>query len=134
MFPAQTAKRSRHRRKSVSHCWYYISGNTKTVNMTPMPTRVAILLASAILIHAAPGLDPARLARVPVRMKQFVDAGQAAGIVTLVARHGQIAALDAVGFTDLETRDQPMKVDNIFQIHSMTKPIVCLAALLLAEE
>jgi len=102
--------------------------------MTPMPTRVAILLASAILIHAAPGLDPTRLARIPVRMKQFVDAGQAAGIVTLVARHGQIAALDAVGFTDLETRDQPMKVDNIFQIHSMTKPIVCLAALLLAEE
>lgn len=79
------------------------------------------------------GLDSARLARIPVRMKQFVDAGQAAGIVTLVARHGQVAALDAVGYTDFETK-QPMQVDNIFQIHSMTKPIVCLAALMLAEE
>jgi CubicO group peptidase (beta-lactamase class C family) len=79
------------------------------------------------------GLDLTRLAQIPVRMKQFVDKGAAAGIVTLVARHGKVAALDAVGYTDLETR-QPIKVDAIFQIHSMTKPIVALAAMMLAEE
>jgi CubicO group peptidase (beta-lactamase class C family) len=82
---------------------------------------------------AKTGLDPSRLAQIPVRMKQFVDKGTVAGIVTLVARHGKVAALDAVGYTDLETR-QPIKADAIFQIHSMTKPIVALAAMMLAEE
>ncbi|MSO22755.1 MAG: class A beta-lactamase-related serine hydrolase [Acidobacteria bacterium] len=82
---------------------------------------------------AQTGLDPARLAQISVRMKQFVDKGAAAGIVMLVARHGKVAALDAVGYTDLETR-QPIKADAIFQIHSMTKPIVALAAMMLAEE
>ena len=94
------------------------------------------LLAGSPVVNndaAKTGLDPARLAQIPVRMKQFVDSGTAAGIVTLVARHGKVAALDAVGYTDLETR-QPIKADAIFQIHSMTKPIVALAAMMLAEE
>jgi CubicO group peptidase (beta-lactamase class C family) len=108
------------------------------------PLAPAILVFVAQLAHAAPplevvkdpsrtGLDPARLAKIPERMKQFVDKGQAAGIVTLVARKGQVAALDAVGYTDFDTR-QPMRTDNIFQIHSMTKPMVCLGILMLAEE
>ena len=88
---------------------------------------------SSTMMRAKTGLDPARLAQIPVRMKQFVDKGTAAGIVTLVARHGKVAALDAVGYTDLETR-QPIKADAIFQIHSMTKPIVAMAAMILAEE
>ena len=79
------------------------------------------------------GLDSERLGRIPVRLRQFVDEGVVAGMVTLVARHGQVGSLDAVGYTDLETK-QPMKVDNIFQIHSMTKPIVAIAAMILAEE
>ena len=37
----------------------------------------------------AAGMDPARLARIPVRMKEFVAAGKTAGVVTLVARHGR---------------------------------------------
>jgi CubicO group peptidase (beta-lactamase class C family) len=82
---------------------------------------------------AMAGFDAARLRQIPARMKQFVDKGTAAGIVTLVARHGKVAALDAVGYTDLETK-QPMPVDAIFQIHSMTKPIVAIAAIIMAEE
>ncbi len=82
---------------------------------------------------AKTGLDPERLALIPQRMKQFVDRGTAAGIVTLVARNGRVAALDAVGYTDIESR-QPMRTDNIFQIHSMTKPVVCAALMMLMEE
>ena len=106
-----------------------------------MRTLFSFLLAVALFVAwpaiandaAQTGLDPNRLAQIPARMQQFVDQGTAAGIVTLVARHGQVAALDAVGYTDLETK-QPMKVDNIFQIHSMTKPVVAIAAMMLAEE
>ncbi len=82
---------------------------------------------------AKTGLDPQRLGRIRVRMKEFVDAGKAAGIVTLVARRGQVAALDAVGYFDMDSK-KPMPADAIFQIHSMTKPVVCTAIMMLAEE
>lgn len=78
-------------------------------------------------------MDPDRLARIPERMQEFVDAERVAGVVTLVARRGQVVALDAVGYTDIETK-QPLAVDNIFQIHSMTKPVVALGVMMLAEE
>ena len=90
-----------------------------------------LLLLSLPALPQAP--DKARLARIAPRMKEFVDSGKAAGIVTLVAHKGQVAQFEAVGFADIETR-QPMTKDNIFQLHSMTKPIVALAAMQLAEE
>ncbi len=37
---------------------------------------------------SAAGMDAAMLAKIPARMKDFVDQGTAAGFVTLVARHG----------------------------------------------
>jgi CubicO group peptidase (beta-lactamase class C family) len=104
--------------------------------------RIALPLLLAVTLAAAPpvvkdaaraGLDPARLAEIPLRMKEFVDSGTAAGIVTLVARRGAVAALDAVGYTDLETR-QPIRTDAIFQIHSMTKPVVAIGAMMLMEQ
>jgi CubicO group peptidase (beta-lactamase class C family) len=66
-------------------------------------------------------------------MKQFVDQGTIAGAVTLVARHGAIASLEAVGYTDLDHR-KPMRTDAIFQIHSMTKPVTATGIMLLMEE
>jgi CubicO group peptidase (beta-lactamase class C family) len=82
---------------------------------------------------AKTGIDPERSGRIPERMKSFVDRGTVAGVVTLVARHGHVAALDAVGYTDIESR-QPLQTDAMFQIHSMTKPVVAMAAMMLAEE
>ncbi len=78
-------------------------------------------------------LDAQKIAQIPVRMKSYVDQGTIAGAVTLVARHGVVAALDSTGYTDMETR-QPMKTDAIFQLHSMTKPIVAIGAMILVEE
>jgi CubicO group peptidase (beta-lactamase class C family) len=79
------------------------------------------------------GMNPEQLARIPVRMKEFVDAGKTAGIVTLVARHGHVASLEAVGFQDLE-RKIPMRVDSIFRIMSVTKPITCAGIMVLVDE
>ncbi len=95
------------------------------------------LLASAPVLAMAPpakhGMDPARLARIPERMKSFVDRSTVAGVVTLVQRHGQVAALDAVGWQDIENK-KPMRPDTIFQIASMTKPVTGTAVAILAEE
>lgn len=78
-------------------------------------------------------MDKQRLAGIAGRMREFVDAGKAAGIVTLLAHKGETVEFDAVGYTDLETR-QPMTKENIFQLHSMTKPVVSLAAMQLVEQ
>ena len=78
-------------------------------------------------------MDAERLARIPVRMKTFVDQGRISGAVTLVARHGAIAELDAVGRQDIES-NKPMRTDSIFQIMSMTKPFTAVGIMMLAEE
>jgi CubicO group peptidase (beta-lactamase class C family) len=82
---------------------------------------------------ALAGMDPARLAQIPIRMKEFVDAGKTAGIVTLVARHGHVASIDAVGYQDVE-RKTPMQTDSIFRIMSVTKPITCAGVMTLVDE
>ncbi len=79
------------------------------------------------------GLDPARLALISPRLKTFVDQGEIAGAVTLVARHGEIAHFDAIGWQDMENK-KPMRSDSIFQIMSMTKPLTGLGIMMLMEE
>jgi CubicO group peptidase (beta-lactamase class C family) len=94
----------------------------------------ALLRAGTLPVNPAKaGMDAERLGRIPERMKHYVDQGQIAGAVTLVARHGSVASLEAVGFQDLETA-KPMRTDTIFQIMSMTKPITAVALMMLAEE
>jgi CubicO group peptidase (beta-lactamase class C family) len=59
--------------------------------------------------------------------------GEISGVVTLVARNGQIAALDAAGFADIESR-KPMRTGAIVQIMSQTKPVTGVAAMILVDE
>ena len=79
------------------------------------------------------GMSVERLARIHERMKEFVDAGKTAGVVTLIARHGLVASLDAVGYQDLE-RKTPMTADTIFRIMSITKPVTCAGIMVLVDE
>jgi CubicO group peptidase (beta-lactamase class C family) len=79
------------------------------------------------------GMNPNLLARIPARMREFVDAGKTAGVVTLVARHGHVASLEAVGFQDLD-RKTPMRADSIFRIMSVTKPLTCAGVMVLVDE
>lgn len=81
----------------------------------------------------AAGMNRARLARIPVRMKEFVAAGKTAGVVTLVARHGHVASFDAVGYQDLESKT-PMRSDTIFRLASVTKPVTCAGIMILVDE
>ena len=58
----------------------------------------------------AAGMSLVRLARIPVRMKEFVTSGKTAGVVTLVARHGHVASLEAVGYQDLESKTPSVQI------------------------
>lgn len=66
-------------------------------------------------------------------MQKFVDDGVISGAVTLVARHGKVASLEAVGWADLANK-KPMREDDLFWIASMTKPITATAVLMLQDE
>jgi len=79
------------------------------------------------------GLNAEKLGEVRKRMQAFVDDKTIAGAVTLVARNGQVAALDAVGQADIANA-KPMKPDTIFWIASMTKPITATAIMILRDE
>lgn len=80
------------------------------------------------------GLSGERLARiVPFFQERYVDTGKLAGLVTLVARNGQLAHLGTCGRRDVAA-GAPMQADTIFRIYSMTKPIATVALLTLYEE
>jgi CubicO group peptidase (beta-lactamase class C family) len=109
-----------------------------------MKIAIALLGASLVALAASSfvtdrldaegaGMSTARLALIRTRMKEYVDAGKTAGVVTLVARHGKVAAFDAVGYQDLESKT-PMKTDSIFRIASVTKPITCAGIMTLVDE
>ena len=50
------------------------------------------------------GISRERLKRVSELLKRHIDAGSFSGSVTLVARNGRIAHLEAQGLMDIETR------------------------------
>lgn len=83
--------------------------------------------------NAVIALDEGRLALIKPRMQAAVDEAQIAGAVTLVARHGRVAHLEAVGFQNLATKT-PLQKNSIFQIMSMTKPVTGVAIMMLVEE
>lgn len=78
-------------------------------------------------------MSSARLARIGQVVKRHVDAGDVAGVVTLVARRGRIVHHEAYGYADLASRT-PIRKDSIFRLASMGKPIVAVAVMTLVED
>lgn len=92
--------------------------------------------AQAQLPTASPkaaGFDPARLEVLHATTKRFVDEGQHAGLITLLARDGKIVDFQTYGYRDLE-RQLPMERDTICRVYSMSKIITCVATLMLVED
>ncbi len=91
--------------------------------------------ATQDLTTAAPeevGLSSEVLARIGPAMEQFIDNDRTAGIMTLVARRGEIVHWDAHGWRVQD--EDPLDPDDIFRIYSMTKPVTSVAAMILVEE
>jgi CubicO group peptidase (beta-lactamase class C family) len=79
------------------------------------------------------GFSAVRLKRLSDRINEGVKAGELPGAVVLIARNGRIVLHEAFGFRDKDAKAE-MKLDTIFRIASMTKPIVTTAAMMLMEE
>jgi CubicO group peptidase (beta-lactamase class C family) len=87
-----------------------------------------------------PMASPKALGLCPKRTQQLIDVFQASidrqhlpGAVMLIARHGKLALLQALGAQDPQ-QGSPMQTDSIFRIYSMTKPIVSVAVMMLMEQ
>jgi hypothetical protein len=98
---------------------------------------MAVSMLAPMLAFLAPRLLLAqqadRFAAVAARMREFVDNGEIAGAVTLIAKEYRIIYLGAVGRTDM-ARDSKMQAGDIFSIALMTKPITAVCIAILADE
>jgi CubicO group peptidase (beta-lactamase class C family) len=79
------------------------------------------------------GLSSERLARVHEAVQRHIDAGSVSGAVTMVARYGKIAHLEAHGLMDIESK-HAMPKDGVFRLASMSKPITAVAVMMMVEE
>jgi CubicO group peptidase (beta-lactamase class C family) len=130
------------------------SHSTRSASSAANRTRLAAILPATILLGLllattgpaarveddlllakpeAVGMSSARLERVHQRMQEFIDKGQVAGVVTLIARQGKVVHHEAQGYRNREEK-VPMQKDDLFVIMSMTKPIASTALMMLHEE
>ncbi len=91
---------------------------------------------SADLPSGAPqaqGLSATRLARIRDVIQSEINTDRMPGAVVLVARKGVISYADTIGFQD-KAAGKPLQRDAIFRAYSMTKPLVSVLTMMLAEE
>ncbi len=78
-------------------------------------------------------LDAKGLQRLRSTLQSHVDRGRIPGAIAVVALGGHVECFETIGSLDAAA-GTPMTADAIFRIYSMTKPLVSLAALMLAEQ
>jgi len=101
---------------------------------------LAAALSSAIFINTTaadqtanvPSPSPNKLQRITEFFDNEVATGKLPGAVVLIQQHGRPVYLKSFGVQDVETKI-PMTPDTIFALHSMTKPITSVAAMMLID-
>ena len=78
------------------------------------------------------GLDPRALDGLTAALDAWIAAGRIPGAVVMIERHGVPRLFASLGRQD-PSRGIAMRTDSIFRIYSMTKPIVSVALMRLAE-
>jgi|RhiMethySRZTD1v2_1073278.scaffolds.fasta_scaffold78553_4 CubicO group peptidase (beta-lactamase class C family) len=113
-----------------------LSAQTMTTQVNTMANAAAaVALNGDPLPRAKPeevGLSSERLSEIARRLNADVEAGRIPGAVIAIARKGKLAYYETFGFRD-KAAGVAMTKDTIFNIASMTKPMVALAALQLHE-
>ncbi len=79
------------------------------------------------------GMSSAALERITPLLQQYVDSGELVGVVSMLARRGEIVHFENYGTLNMET-GAPIEKDSLFRIYSMSKPITTVAAMMLYEE
>ncbi len=83
---------------------------------------------------AQAGMLPERVERVRALAKSWVDNGHTPSLVVLAARRGVIVLHEAFGKLRPQADSPALRVDSIFPVSSISKPITATAAMLLVED
>jgi CubicO group peptidase (beta-lactamase class C family) len=113
-------------------------------NFMPRPLVRPLLLAASVtaLIVGGPALagssqapapSPDKLNAITAYFDNEIATGKLPGAVVLIQQHGHPVYMKTFGVRDVRT-GVPMTPDTIFALHSMTKPITSLAAMMLIDE
>ena len=79
------------------------------------------------------GVSAERLERISEVSNAYLADEKVAGIATMVSRNGKIIYAKAFGERGVDD-SKTLKIDDLFRIYSMTKPIVAVAAMQLYEK
>jgi len=96
----------------------------------------AVLFASAAAPARAsdiPAPSPEGLERITAFFNNEIATGRLPGAVVLIQQHGKPVYLKCFGVQDVRTK-VPMTPDTIFALHSMTKPVTSVAAMMLIDD
>jgi CubicO group peptidase (beta-lactamase class C family) len=96
-------------------------------------TNVTLAADLQIVKPEVVGLSSARLKNIKTLLQAEVDKGNIPGAVVMIERKGKLVYSEAVGYQD-KAANVPMRLDTIFRIYSMTKPLVSVAAMMLVED
>jgi CubicO group peptidase (beta-lactamase class C family) len=77
------------------------------------------------------GLSSDGLNQIKPLINRYIDENKLPGVITMIARHGKVVCFEKYGLMGV---DKPMRLDAIFRIASMTKPITSVAVMILYEE
>ena len=93
---------------------------------------ICIWRVEAIRAAAAPVPSAEKLERITEFFNNEIATGKLPGAVVLIQQHGRPVYLKCFGVRDVAT-NVPMTPDTIFALHSMTKPITSVAAMMLID-
>ncbi|MFM2124153.1 MAG: hypothetical protein RL328_604, partial [Acidobacteriota bacterium] len=102
----------------------------------PLFFAAALSLAAAQLPTAKPeevGMSSERLQRITQMLQRHIQEGKMAGASAIVARKGKVVFQTAHGVMDLDTK-QPVTMETMFRVASMTKPVTSVALMMMVEE
>jgi len=106
-------------------------------HVTGLAVMAAVILLSAatIALGLPPGADLSRekLSAIDDFLNGEIAAGRIPGAIVLIQRHGQQVYFKTFGKRDVEA-GTPMTADTIFPIHSVTKTITSVVAMMLVDQ
>jgi CubicO group peptidase (beta-lactamase class C family) len=97
----------------------------------------AINATSHRLVEATPesvGMSGDRLARIDDAIRESISRKETPGAVVLVARKGRIVYRKAFGDRAIEPKPEPMTVDTIFDLASLTKVVATATSVMILVE
>ena len=110
-----------------------LAGAVSAVALAAVATGPVLAADVSLAAPTEVGFTASGVDALTAEMQALVDQKKLAGAVTLLAREGKVVHYEAYGVQDVAT-GQPTKLDTIYRIASMTKPVTGVAMMILWEE